>query len=175
MLDNKLIELLKNSSLLPDRPLATADAVQILLQHPKARPRMLEWDGRQILVITLETVTSPVRPLSFILRPGEIEGLHAIKQFIADAFPKCPNHRALCRKGGINDFKLKAGFKHLFKMTVYDYHMLLKFQEAKRLLLENKATISAIAYQVGYDHAANFTLEFKKQFGYTPTWFQKHG
>jgi AraC-like DNA-binding protein len=53
--------------------------------------------------------------------------------------------------------------------------LLLKFQEAKKLLLEKKESITAIAYQIGYDHHGSFTQEFKKQFGYTPSWFQKHG
>jgi AraC-like DNA-binding protein len=175
MLDNKLVELLKNSSLLPDRPLATADALQILLQHPKAQPRMLEWDGKQILVITLETVASPALPLKIFLSDRNIECLHAVKQFIADSFPKWPGVLLLSRKGEMNDFKLKVGFKHLFNMTAYDYHRQLKFQEAKKLLQENKESIRAIAYLIGYDHHASFTQEFKKQFGYTPSWFKKQG
>jgi AraC-like DNA-binding protein len=159
-------------------PAAILDGVRFILQNPfsaEAQPKLLEWNSRQILLLALETAASPTRQLPFTLTPQEIDGLHAVKQCITDSFPKWPRHAVLCRKGGINGFKLKAGFKHLFKMTTYDYHMLLKFQEAKRLLLDNKESITAIAYQIGYDHHASFTQEFKKQFGYTPSWFQKHG
>jgi AraC-like DNA-binding protein len=159
-------------------PAAILDSVQFILQNPYstgAQPQLLEWNSRQILLLALETAASPARPLQFTLTPREIDGLHAVKQFITDSFPNWPRHSVLCRKAGMNGFKLKAGFKHLFKMTTYDYHMLLKFQEAKRLLLENKESITAIAYQIGYDHHPSFTQEFKKRFGYTPSWFQKHG
>jgi AraC family transcriptional regulator, transcriptional activator of the genes for pyochelin and ferripyochelin receptors len=159
-------------------PAPMLDSVQLILGNPystKAQPQLLEWNSKQLLLIALETAASPERPLPITLLARDIEGLHAIKQFIADRFPEWPPHSLLCRKGGINDFKLKAGFKHLFKMTAYDYHMQLKFQEAKKLLLENKESIKAIAYQIGYDHHPSFTQEFKKQFGYTPSWFQKHG
>lgn len=159
-------------------PAAMLDSVQLILQNPyraAAQGKLLEWNARQILLIALETSASPEHPLPFTLTPKDIEGLHAIKNYINNSFPKWPSHDTLCRKGEINEFKLKAGFKHLFKMTAYDYHMLLKFQEAKKLLLENKETIKAIAYQIGYDHHTSFTQEFKRQFGYTPSWFQKHG
>jgi|HubBroStandDraft_6_1064221.scaffolds.fasta_scaffold233743_1 AraC-like DNA-binding protein len=157
---------------------AMLDSVQFILGNPysaKAQPRILEWNIKQILLIALEIAVSPEHLLPITLSPKEIEGLHAIKQFITDSFPDWPDHTALCRKGGINEFKLKRGFKHLFKMTAYDYHMQLKFQEAKRLLLEDKESISAIAYQIGYHNHASFSQEFKRQFGYTPSWFKKHG
>jgi len=159
-------------------PTAMLDNVQFILNNPfsaQAQSHILEWNSKQILLIALETIAGPEHPFPITLTPREIEGLHTIKQFIVDKFPEWPTHTSLCRKGEINEFKLKAGFKHLFKMTAYDYHMQLKFQEAKKLLLENKETIKAIAYQIGYDHHASFTQEFKKQFGYTPSWFQKHG
>jgi AraC family transcriptional regulator, transcriptional activator of the genes for pyochelin and ferripyochelin receptors len=159
-------------------PAAMMDAVQFLLTNPYsagAQSMFLEWTTRQILLIALETAATPRRPVAPTLTARDIEGLYTVKQFIADAFPQWPGQTALCRKGELNAFKLKSGFRRLFKMSVYDYHMQLKFQEAKRLLLENKETITAIAYQIGYDHAHNFTLQFKKQFGYTPSWFQKHG
>jgi AraC-like DNA-binding protein len=161
-----------------DCPAAMRDCIQFILTNPyseKAQPRILEWNIKQILLIALEIVASPEHPLPIILTAREIEGLHAVRQFIADSFPDWPDQALLCRKGEINEFKLKTGFKHLFKMTTYDYHMQLKFQEAKKLLLENKESISAIAYKIGYDHHPSFTHEFKKQFGYTPSWFQKHG
>jgi AraC family transcriptional activator of pyochelin receptor len=161
-----------------DCPAAMQDGIQFILNNPysaKAQPRILEWNIKQILLIALETVASPEHPLPITLTPREIEGLHAIKQFIADSFPDWPDHASLCRKGEINEFKLKMGFKHLFNMTAYDFHMQLKFREAKKLLLEGKESISAVAYQIGYHDHASFSQEFKKQFGYTPTWFKKHG
>jgi len=159
-------------------PSQMLDAVQFLLTNPysiEAQPRFLDWTTRQILLMALEVMARPSHPLSPSLTTRDIEGLHAVKQFITEAFPHWPGQTTLCRKAGLNEFKLKWGFKQLFHMTTYDFHLQLKFEEAKKMLLENKESIRAIAYQIGYDHHASFTQEFKKHFGYTPSWFQKHG
>jgi hypothetical protein len=77
----------------------------------------------QILLIGLETVASPERSLPVVLTTRDIEGLHAVKAHIAERFPEWPDLARFCRIGQLNEFKLKMGFKHLFQMTAYDYHM----------------------------------------------------
>jgi AraC family transcriptional activator of pyochelin receptor len=162
----------------PDCPAAMLDAVQFILNNPysaKSQPQFLEWNIKQILLVALETMVTQKHALPFVLSDRDIEGLYAVRQTISDYFPKWPDMAMLCRKGGLNEFKLKAGFKHLFQVTAYAFHLQLKFREARRLLLETKDSMKDIAFQIGYDHPSSFAYEFKKQFGYTASWFQKHG
>lgn len=158
-------------------PLPMQEAIQFILKNPMCRkqPRLLETKVIEILLIALETVASPSEPLPFQLSPREIEGLHAIKKMIFDSFPEWPDPSLLCRIGEMNEFKLKVGFKQLFIMTAYEYHMQLKFLEAKKLLKTTTESISSIAYQIGYDHPSSFAKEFKKQFGCTASYFKKNG
>jgi AraC-like DNA-binding protein len=41
-------------------------------------------------------------------------------------------------------------------------------EQAKIMLLENQATLSAIAFETGYSHQQHFSRAFKKHFGVTP-------
>jgi AraC-like DNA-binding protein len=45
--------------------------------------------------------------------------------------------------------------------------------EAKKFLTDTKEKISAVAYSVGYERHASFTLEFKKRFGVGPREWRK--
>ncbi|MFO7448228.1 MAG: AraC family transcriptional regulator [Ignavibacteriaceae bacterium] len=74
----------------------------------------------------------------------------------------------LCRKIGLNDFKLKKGFKELFGKTVFSYLNELKMDYAKQLLLDREKTIAEISVILGYSQPHHFSAAFKKRFGYSP-------
>ncbi len=82
--------------------------------------------------------------------------------------------KQLCRKTGLNEYKLKKGFKKLFAKTPYDYHLEIKMAEAKKLLLNPDVSVYTVAYQVGYQQVSNFCVAFKKRFGITPLCFRIH-
>jgi len=69
---------------------------------------------------------------------------------------------------GINQTKLKAGFEQALGMTIYHHIVKLRMEHASTLLLSNEHSISSVAYLVGYDYPANFTIAFKKHFGVLP-------
>lgn len=75
----------------------------------------------------------------------------------------------LARLSGINDFKLKKGFKEVFGTTVFKYLFDERMERSKTLILEGKLTISEIAFMVGYKNPAHFTASFKRRFGYLPS------
>ena len=54
---------------------------------------------------------------------------------------------ALALEVGINSFKLRVGFKQLFKTTIHQYRLDLRLNLAKQLLTETDLTISEIAYK----------------------------
>jgi AraC-like DNA-binding protein len=156
-------------------PVSMQDAIHFVLKNPMCwrQPRLLETKIHEILLIALETVASPEHPLPINLTPREIEGLHTVKEFIRTSIPDWPENAVLCMKGELNEFKLKTGFKMLFKQTIQEYHMELKFLNAKEILDTGKESISGVAYQIGYEHASSFATEFKKQFGETPKQYLK--
>ena len=77
------------------------------------------------------------------------------------------------KKFGINEFKLKTGFKQLFQNTIGKYIDERKMKLACELLETSENSIQDIAFEVGYEHYNNFILAFKKRFQMTPLQYRK--
>ena len=75
----------------------------------------------------------------------------------------------LADKAGINEFKLKLGFRELFQTSPYQYRLHLCLKKAQQLLEETDDTIDQIAAKVGFDTYNGFSTAFKKAFRVAPT------
>jgi len=75
----------------------------------------------------------------------------------------------LADKAGINEFKLKLGFRELFQTSPYQYRLHLCLEKAKILLEETDDTIDQIATKVGFDTYNGFSTAFKKAYAIAPT------
>ncbi|HEY6899171.1 MAG TPA: AraC family transcriptional regulator [Puia sp.] len=78
----------------------------------------------------------------------------------------------LADKAGINEFKLKLGFRELFQTSPYQYRLQLCLQKAKELLEETDDTIDQIAAQVGFETYNGFSTAFKKAFQVAPSQYR---
>jgi AraC-like DNA-binding protein len=107
------------------------------------------------------------------LKKHDVERLYEIKQYLELNFDQPTSIAELSRRAGINQMKLKAGFKQLFNTTVFGYIHLIRMEEAKRLLLEENMYVNEVAYSIGYKHPHHFTAAFKKQFNITPGQLRK--
>lgn len=74
----------------------------------------------------------------------------------------------LSRVVGINQTKLKYGFKTVFNNTVFGYLQDIRMHQAKKYLLDTQMSIQEIAMRVGYQNMSNFSAAFKKHFGVSP-------
>jgi AraC family transcriptional activator of pyochelin receptor len=75
----------------------------------------------------------------------------------------------LADRAGINEFKLKRGFRELFQTSPYQYRLHLCLMKAKQLLEETDDTIDQIASKVGFETYNGFSTAFKKTFHIAPT------
>jgi AraC family transcriptional activator of pyochelin receptor len=78
----------------------------------------------------------------------------------------------LAEKAGINEFKLKIGFRELFQTSPYQYRLRLCLERAKALLEGTDDTIDQIANKVGFDTYNGFSTAFKKAFNIPPTTYR---
>jgi len=69
---------------------------------------------------------------------------------------------------GINEFKLKRGFKEMFNQTVFGYLADVRLEMARRALNEKQKTVTQIAFELGYASLQHFSTAFKKKFGVPP-------
>jgi len=79
-----------------------------------------------------------------------------------------PGLSELAKAAGINEYKLKKGFKETFGNTVFGYLAETRLELAKNDLLEKKKSVSEIAFELGYSSVQHFSNAFKKKFGISP-------
>lgn len=82
-----------------------------------------------------------------------------------------PSLTQLAAIAGINEFKLKRGFKELFNNTVFAYLADIRLEMARRALLQKQKTVTQIAFELGYASLPHFSAAFKKKFGVSPAKF----
>jgi len=127
----------------------------------------------ELLIMALDHVSGNIIIAPVKLSNYDIERLHEAKQILLNDFENKISLIQLARKVGINDFKLKKGFKFLFGSTVFDYQQSAKMEWAKKELLQSNKPVEEIAYAIGYDFVSNFNIAFKKHFGFSPGYLRK--
>ena len=75
----------------------------------------------------------------------------------------------LADRAGINEFKLKVGFRELFQTSPYQYRLRLCLEKARLLLEETDDTVDQIASKVGFDTYNGFSTAFKRAYSIAPT------
>jgi AraC family transcriptional regulator, transcriptional activator of the genes for pyochelin and ferripyochelin receptors len=85
-----------------------------------------------------------------------------------DAPPSLPQLAAVV---GINEFKLKRGFKELFNQPPFAYLADVRLEMARTALRKKEKTITQIAFELGYASLQHFSMAFKKKYGVAPAKF----
>jgi AraC-like DNA-binding protein len=107
------------------------------------------------------------------LSPGDIERLKRARDILGENLSHPPSLVALAHEVGINDFKLKKGFKVLFDTTPFGYLKERRMIFARSALLTGEQSVTTVANQVGYTNLGHFAAAFRKQFGTTPKAMKK--
>ena len=79
-----------------------------------------------------------------------------------------PSLSELARVAGINEYKLKHGFKELFNTTVFGYLAEERLELARHDILEGKKTATEIAFELGFASPQHFSKAYKNKFGVSP-------
>jgi len=95
------------------------------------------------------------------------ERIYFARDYLVDHATCPPSLTELARVAGLNEFKLKKGFKEVFDTSVFGYLNTFRLNEAKTSLLSG-ASIKDVADQLGYSSVPHFTRAFKEKFGVTP-------
>ena len=104
----------------------------------------------------------------FIKSEKDKRKLIEAKELLSLRIDNPPTIVELAKLIGINEYKLKKGFKELFGTTVFGYIHNCRMSLAKRLLLGTDKSAKEIAYHTGYSSPQHFSTAFKKKFGVTP-------
>ncbi|HEY4337182.1 MAG TPA: AraC family transcriptional regulator [Puia sp.] len=103
----------------------------------------------------------------------EIDGIHAAREMIRENIRRHFVIREIAQTVGVNEFKLKTGFRELFGNGVYEFLRLERMHEARELLHNATRSIKQVAALTGYKSVNSFIKAFKKEFGLTPGEFRR--
>lgn len=107
------------------------------------------------------------------LHSKDREQLHQARDILRRQFEQPPSLQVLARQVGLNDCKLKQGFRQLFGTTVFGYVRTCRMEQAQQLLQNCDLTIAAVAYRVGYASRSRFSHAFKQTVGLTPKEYRR--
>ncbi|MBL0740285.1 helix-turn-helix transcriptional regulator [Chryseolinea lacunae] len=100
------------------------------------------------------------------------DAFYALRDFLHQSFTEDHSLKNLSRTFGLNEFKLKKGFKELFGTTVFDYLHDLKMEHARRMLQDAGAYVNEVSGMVGYKNPNHFSTAFKRKFGINPAQYR---
>lgn len=135
-----------------------------------ARQLYMTGKALEIVAHTLDSLVSQdkiMRQSTLRLSSYDIARLHDVKHLLAENIDSPPSIRDISATVGLNTRKLTAGFRHLFGQSIYGYLQTLRLETAWRMLSTGEASVSSVAYQVGYT-PAHFSVAFRKKYGFSP-------
>ena len=102
------------------------------------------------------------------VNPADAVKLEQARQLLEQNIKHTFSLLELARRVGLNDFKLKKGFKVAYGYTVFGYLSELRMEKAK-VLLRTGLSVNEVADAVGYKNPQHFTSVFKKRFQVLPS------
>jgi AraC family transcriptional activator of pyochelin receptor len=123
----------------------------------------------ELLVLSAEAYNTAMNKTDlFITSKADKEKLIAVRDLIIERANRPPNLSEIAKTVGLNEYKLKRGFKEIFNTTVFGYLTEQRLQMARQYLLDTRKTAAEISTELGYATPQHFNNAFKKKFGVTP-------
>jgi len=138
-----------------------------------ARRFFMESKALEILAFQLHALSSSNVREPAIRSNEERNRLDEARRILEMEFADPPSLLALARRVGLNDFKLKRGFRDLYQTTVFGYVRALRMEKARSMLETGEMNVSEVATFTGYTCFGHFSEAFRKRFGIAPSHFRK--
>lgn len=110
---------------------------------------------------------------NYIKTKSDQEAMIAARDFINSRISDPPDLSEIARSVGVNEFKLKYGFKEMFGSTLFGYLTDKRLNLATLLLRDTEKPISVIALDLGYSSPQHFSNQYKMRFGKSPSQVRK--
>lgn len=125
----------------------------------------------ELIALSYDSLNTEYRNLK--LTSFDKEKIYLAAQIIRENINKPFTITDLSSKVGINQTKLKQGFKSVFGNTVFGYMQDIRMKKAQQYLQDTDLSVEEIGLFSGYQNVSNFSASFKKTFGYSPTSLRK--
>jgi AraC family transcriptional regulator, transcriptional activator of the genes for pyochelin and ferripyochelin receptors len=155
----------------------TTPAMQQVLQHLLHCPyqgvtRSLYLESQALELLSLQFARwleqDQAEAPMLVLRSDDVERIHHAKTILTENLTHPPSIVELAQQVGLNDYKLKLGFRHVFKTTPFGYLREQRLELARQLLSDTEMSVEDVAIAVGYQSRSSFTAAFRRQFERSP-------
>lgn len=132
------------------------------------RALYLESKALELLSLQADALTSSFRGTGRTLSRRDIDRIHEARDRLVADLKHPPTIARLARQTGINETKLKAGFRSVFGTTIFDYLRRHKMEMARTWLEGGEKNVSEAADDVGYANVSHFIRAYRTIFGVNP-------
>lgn len=166
IVQHKSVGLTDNAISLNSKILLAIQDIQYCCYEGFIRKMYIESKVREIIAYSFEGLNDNY---SIKLSTRDVDCIKYAAQLIHADINHPLTIKEISKKIGINETKLKVGFKSVFGTTVFGYLQDLRMNEAKRYLLDTELTIEEVSQKCGYINLSNFSNAFKKYYSYSPS------
>ncbi len=154
------------STVLPPAQEETAlDIINALSRPEKEAAEAL---CREFAQRTIIHVGRGMQSASTVISASDIEKIRQSRALLEENLITPPSLKEMAVIIGLNDYKLKAGYRQAYGSTYHRTLTELRLEKARRILLKKDRSVSETAMEVGYGNLGDFGIAFKKRFGMTP-------
>lgn len=134
-----------------------------------SKKMFLEAKAVELITIMFEHLKAQfIDEESFVLSKFDMIKIETVDYILKKDLVNVPTLLELARISGMSHTKLNKSFKKVYGNTVFNYLRELRLDEAKRLLLEDKFSITEIAFETGWSSPSHLIKEFTNKFYLTP-------
>lgn len=142
----------------------TAHILASRLDHPKCQQLLLQSAALEFLGAHFSSLKDDKFPVTLPMR--EQQRIMTARDRLLHDLSAPPTIEQLSREVGLNQLKLKQGFKILFGTSIYAMFQKHRMEHA-RFLLKN-SNVTEVAITMGYSNISHFSAAYRKQFGILP-------
>lgn len=102
------------------------------------------------------------------LKADDLDRIYQARDILIQNLHQPPSLLALAHQVGLNDYKLKQGFRQVFGTTVFGCLHQYRMEQARQLLETKQLHVEIAAHLVGYASLSSFHRAYKKYFGVNP-------
>ena len=173
-------EIVQNESFQTTVPLEFSALDKLLIPAYCSISRL--WQSTDIIISSFSAIVDDLKGKEPLLREVitaeeqkihnylDVKSTQAVYDYIlANMDSTMPTLKELSQVFGTNEYKLKNGFRHLFKITIQQFYNNERLKRSQLLIKETKIPLKTIAIMAGFSTYPNFSRAFKIKFGYSPT------
>jgi AraC family transcriptional regulator, transcriptional activator of the genes for pyochelin and ferripyochelin receptors len=105
---------------------------------------------------------------------SDIDRIYQAKEILLKNLESPPCLIDLARQVGLNEFKLKRGFRKVFGTSAFKYLHDYRLEQARQLLALGDMNVEEVALKIGFDSRSYFASSFRKKFGLNPKQYFQH-